>query len=147
MYSYLLLIHILGASIWTGGHLILALTVLPRALAAREPAILLAFESGFERLGMSALAIQVVTGTWMAYTMRPDIVAWFSLEDLTSRLITLKLALLLATGLTALDARFRVIPNLSVQTLPVMARRIVFVTVLAVGFVIVGVSFRGNLLP
>lgn len=146
MYSYVLLIHVLGATIWAGGHLVLVSTVLPRALASRDPAILLAFESGFERIGMPALLVQVVTGAWMAYALRPDVAGWFSLSDPTSRLIALKLALLAATVLTALDARFRIIPGLSAQTLPALARRIVLVTVLAVGFVAAGVSFRGGLL-
>ena len=146
MYSYVLLAHILGATIWTGGHLVLAGTVLPRALASRDPAVLLAFESGFERIGMPALLVQVFSGVWMAYTIRPDVGDWFTLADSTSRLITLKLGLLLATALTALDARFRIIPGLSAETMPAMARRVVLVTVLSVGFVIVGVSFRGGLL-
>jgi uncharacterized membrane protein len=146
MYSYVLLTHVLGATVWTGGHLVLASAVLPRALETRDPAILLAFESRFERVGMSALLVQVVTGAWMAYTIRPDVVGWFYLSDTTSRLITLKLALLLATVLTALDARFRIIPGLSARTLPAMARRVIAVTVLSVGFVIAGVSFRGGLL-
>jgi putative copper export protein len=95
---------------------------------------------------MPALLVQVVTGIWMAYTIRPDIVAWFSLADSTSRLIILKLGLLVATVLIALDARLRIIPRLSARTLPAMARRVVLVTVLSVGFVIAGVSFRGGLL-
>ncbi|HPA95904.1 MAG TPA: hypothetical protein PLT41_07520 [Thermoanaerobaculia bacterium] len=37
MYATILLLHILGATIWTGGHLVLAVTILPprpaRALA------------------------------------------------------------------------------------------------------------------
>lgn len=146
MYSYVLLTHVLAATIWTGGHLALASAVLPRALALRDPAILLAFESGFERIGMPALLIQVLTGTWMAHAMRPDVAAWFSLEDPVSRLIVLKLGLLLATVLVALDARLRIIPRLSPETLPALAWRIVLVTALSVGFVIAGVSFRGGLL-
>ena len=62
MYSLLLLLHILAATVWTGGHLVLALTVLPRALRARDPQILLQFESGYERVGMPALLLQVLTG-------------------------------------------------------------------------------------
>lgn len=146
MHSYVLLIHILGATIWTGGHLILTGAVLPRALASRDPAVLRDFESGFERIGMPALLAQVITGAWMAHELRPNFGDWFTLADPTSRLIALKLGLLLATGLTALEARFRVIPRLSAETLPAMARRIVLVTLLSVGFVVVGVSFRGGLL-
>lgn len=146
MYSYVLLTHVLAATIWTGGHLVLALTILPSALRLRDPQILLAFESSFERTGMTALLVQVVTGCWMAYTMKPDIAGWFSFSEFPSRLIMLKLGLLLATLVVAMDARYRVIPNLSAATLPMMARRVVLVTLLSVGFVIVGVSFRGGLL-
>ena len=33
MYHAVLLLHVLGATVWTGGHLVLALGVLPGALA------------------------------------------------------------------------------------------------------------------
>lgn len=146
MYSYVLLLHVLSATVWTGGHLVLAMAVLPRALAARDPEILLAFESGYERIGMPALLIQVVSGLWMAHTILPDIAAWFSVASSPPRLITFKLALLATTAVLAVDARFRIIPNLSAETLPVMARRIRLVTAVSVLFVVVGVSFRGGLL-
>lgn len=145
MYSYILLLHVIAATVWTGGHLVLATSVLPRALAARDPGILLEFEAGYERVGMPALLIQVLSGLWMAHAMLPDIAAWFSIAP-PAMLIAAKLALLAATVIAALDARFRIIPRLSVDTLPVMARRIRLVTVLSVLFVLVGVSFRGGLL-
>lgn len=145
MHSYVLLVHVLAATIWTGGHIVLATTALPRALKARDPRVLLGFESGFERIGMPALAVQVITGLWMAHDFRPNIGDWFSLSDPVSRLIMLKLAFLVATILTAIDARVRLIPRLSAETLPRLAYRIVLVTILSVGFVVVGVAFRGNL--
>ena len=122
----------------------LATTVLPRALAARDPRILLDFESGYERIGMPALVVQVASGLWLAHAMQPDIGAWFGFADAVSTLLTLKLSLLALTVIAALDARLRIIPNLSAATLPAMARRIVFVTTIAVGFVVVGLSFRGG---
>jgi putative copper export protein len=146
MFNYILLLHVLAATVWTGGHLILATTVLPRALAARDPDILLEFESAYERVGMPALLIQVVSGLWMAYAILPDLAAWFSFATPPANLITLKLALLATTVVAALDARFRLIPRLSAHTLPIMARRIALVTVVSVLFVLVGVSFRGGLL-
>lgn len=146
MYNYVLLLHVLAATVWTGGHLILATTVLPRALAARDPRILLQFESGYERIGMPALLIQIVSGLWMAYTILPDVAAWFFAATPPAKLIAIKLALLATTVLAALDARLRIIPRLSAETLPVMARRIRLVTVVSVFFVLTGVSFRGGLL-
>jgi putative copper export protein len=146
MFSYVLFAHVLAATVWTGGHLVLAFTVLPRALAAQDPKLLLDFEPGFERIGMPALFVQVASGLWMAHLLAPDFSTWMTASTPQGKFIVLKLTLLIVTVLTALDARFRVIPNLSVSTLPAMARRIVLVTMASVGFVLAGVSFRGGLL-
>jgi putative copper export protein len=146
MYSYILLLHVLAATVWTGGHLVLALTVLPRALAARNPGLLLEFESMYERVGMSALLVQVVSGLWMAHTLLPDVAAWFSFATPIATLIALKLTLLAITVVTAAEVRLRILPRLTAATLPAMARRIALVTAVSVLFVLVGVSFRGGLL-
>lgn len=146
MHSAILFLHVLGATVWTGGHLVLALSILLRALAARDPARVLAFEAGYERIGMSALAVQVATGAWMAMTLQPDPAAWFALATPQSKLILLKFALLLLTALVAIDTRLRIIPKLDARTLPRLAVRIIAVTVLSVLFVLAGVSFRGGLL-
>ncbi|MBX3691010.1 CopD family protein [Dokdonella sp.] len=146
MYTTILFLHILGATIWTGGHLVLAFSVLPAALKARDPARLLAFEKSYEGLGMSALAVQVLTGLWLAHTLQPSIADWFALASPQSKLILLKLGLLLLTAATAIDARLRIIPKLDARTLPKMAVRIALVTLFSVLFVAAGVSFRGGLL-
>lgn len=141
LYGLVLLLHVLAATVWTGGHLVLAATVLPRALRARDVSILLSFEQGYERIGMPALLLQVASGLWMAAQLRPP-AAWLALDDAPSRLIALKLALLAATVLTAIDARLRLIPRLSAATLPAMGRRIAVVTTLSVAFVAAGVGLR-----
>ena len=51
MYGLLLLLHILAATIWTGGHIVLSTIVLPRALRERSPEPLLQFERGYEKIG------------------------------------------------------------------------------------------------
>ncbi len=63
MFYTILALHVLGATIWTGGHLVLAFTVLPRALRARDPAILQDFEQGYERIGIPALLVQLPPGS------------------------------------------------------------------------------------
>jgi len=142
MHKYVLLLHVLSATVWTGGHLVLALAVLPRVLKERSTAELLRFESAYEKIGMPALAIQVLTGLWLAYSLVPDFGSWFVADNAVSQLILLKLILLLLTVLVAVDARLRIIPRLSADSLPAMARRIGAVTLLSVLFVVVGVSFR-----
>lgn len=146
MHNYVLLLHVLAATVWTGGHLVLASSALPRALRARDPRILLDFESGFERAGMTALLIQAVTGIWLAHALVPDWAAWTNWDIPASRLIGFKILLLVITAATAVDARLRIVPRLTAASLPAMARRVYVVTLASVLFVVVGVSFRGGLL-
>lgn len=142
MYGTLLLLHVLGATVWTGGHLVLALTVLPRALATRSIDELRRFEAGYEWVGIPALAVQVATGIWLAYQLVPDPGLWLSPADPVARLVALKLGLLTTTALLAADARLRIIPGLTPARLASLAWHIVPVTIVAVLFVVVGVAFR-----
>lgn len=142
MYALMIFLHVLGATVWTGGHLVLALTWLPRVLRERSPEQLLRFEQGYESIGMPALVLQIVTGLWMAYQMVPSVAQWLSPDTPVARAIALKLVLLLCTALIAAHARLRVIPRLSADTLPLMAWHVGAVTLLSVGFVAVGVSLR-----
>ena len=142
MYGVLLLLHILAATIWTGGHIVLCVVVLPKVLEERSPEALLSFESVYEKIGMPALIVQVLTGVILAYRMVPDIAQWFDVTNPVSHAIMAKLGLLALTVGFALDARLRVIPTLSDKTLTVMAWHIVPVTIFSILFVVVGVSFR-----
>ena len=142
MYGLLLLLYLLGATIWTGGHIVLAVVVLPRALRERSPRVLLDFESAYEKIGMPALIIQILTGLMLAYHLVPDLALWFDFDNPVSRVIMAKLGLLALTSCFATHARFRVIPTLSEETLKLMAWHIVPVTILSILFVFVGVSFR-----
>jgi putative copper export protein len=137
----LLTLHILGACVWAGGHLVLAITVLPSALARRNPRILRAFETPFEKIGIPALIVQVLTGIWLASQFVP-VGRWLAFgSDLEVRIGT-KLLLLGLTVALALHARLRLIPRLDTSNLGLLAAHILIVTALAVALVIVGVDFR-----
>ena len=144
MYTYILLAHILAATIWTGGHLILSTLILPKALRNKDPELLMEFENGFEKIGMPALFIQIATGLWLAYQLVPEVSSWFTFEDYTTTSIALKLIVLGITGAFALNARFRVVPKLTADTLVLFAWHIVPVTVLSVCFVILGVGIHAG---
>ncbi len=147
LFTIALILHVLGATVWTGGHLVLSLTVLPRALRQRDPEVLLQFEAGYERIGLPALFIQVITGLWLAHRLVPQVADWFSFETVTTTHVALKVLLLLLTLALAIHARLRLIPKLDERTLSTLAWHVVAVTVLAVLLVIVGVGFRtGGLL-
>ncbi|MGS3144839.1 CopD family protein [Aeromonas sanarellii] len=137
-----LLLHILAATIWTGGHIVLSVVVLPRVLRERSPARLLEFESVYEKIGMPALIIQVITGLYLAYRMLPDVSQWLDFSNPVAHPILLKLSLLALTLGFAMSARFRVIPHLSEKKLVTMAWHIIPVTIISILFVITGVSFR-----
>jgi len=142
MYGAMLLLHILAATIWTGGHLVLAIAILPRVLRERSPAKLLEFESAYERIGIPSLVVQVATGLWLAHRMVPELSRWLAFGDPVATLVGVKLLLLATTVAFALDARLRLIPRLSKQNLGALAWHIVPVTIVSVLFVVVGVSFR-----
>ncbi|NRP14117.1 MULTISPECIES: CopD family protein [unclassified Aliiroseovarius] len=142
MFYLVLVVHLLGAAVWTGGHIVLATTVLPRALKARDPGILLRFEQGYERVGMPALLAQVASGLWLAHAFVPDIGDWLRFSDPASTGIGVKLVLLAITAGFAVNARFRVIPTLSPDTLPLMGWHIRAVTTLSVLFVLTGAFLR-----
>ena len=141
-YRLLVVLHLLGATVWVGGHLVLSLSVLPRALRARDPGIIREFESGFERLGIPALLVQIVTGLWLAYHWAPDVAGWFSPSTPQTRLVLLKLVLLAATVALAVHARLRIVPQLDVATLRFLAYHVVAVTLLGVALLVVGVAIR-----
>ena len=142
MYGTLLALHLIAATIWTGGHIVLSVVILPRVLKQSAPQSLIDFESGFEKIGMPALMVQIITGLMLAYRLLPDVSLWFDGTNPAAHGILAKLGLLALTLLLALDARFRVVPKLSSANLVDMALHIVAVTVISVLFVLVGVSFR-----
>lgn len=141
-YNIALTFHVLAATIWTGGHIVLATVVLPTVLKRRSSEDLLRFEAAYERIGIPALLVQVVSGIWLANRLLPGFTGWFEFANPQARLILFKLGLLALTAAFAADARLRIIPRLSDQSLGALAWHIIPVTIISVLFVVVGVAFR-----
>ncbi len=139
--KWLILLHVLGATIWAGGHLILSIGFLPKALKEKNIRIILDFEKQYERVGIPALLLQVITGFWMA-TIYVPFDDWFSLATPHHAYLWIKIVLLLSTIGFAIHARLFIVPNLTVEKLPSLAFHIIVATVLAVSFMITGLSFR-----
>ncbi|MDO4224468.1 MAG: copper resistance protein CopD [Bergeyella zoohelcum] len=138
----LLVLHLLGAAIWVGGHLVLAIGILPEVLRKKDPQILLRFEKKYEPIGMPALLVMVITGVLMAYKYGQGISTWFHFSNPLETVISLKLSLLITTILFAMSAQFLVIPKLSPKTLPLMAFHIISVTTIGVLMLILGSFVR-----
>ena len=142
MHEALLFIHVVAASIWVGGHLVLAIGLLPQALSKRDPEIILGFERIYERIGLPAMAVQIATGLWLAYRWLPDFATWVDWDIPVARAICLKLACLAATIGLAAHARLFIIPRLDAARLPLLGMHIIAVTALALAFVWLGIAFR-----
>lgn len=136
----IIFIHLLAAMVWTGGHLILALGFLPKALRYNDFDLIVQFEQRYERIGIPSLLILVITGVYMATVYSPS---FFELDmtDHYTRHIALKLLLLLITVALAIHAQFFLIPQRKLRPL---AWHIIGVTIIAVLFVLVGFSARSG---
>jgi len=142
MFKFLVLLHTLSATIWTGGHLILAVMVLPKALRKKDPDLIESFEENFETLGLISLGVQVITGLGLTWIYFPHFHGLWELDSFLSRYILIKLGLLLLTLILAIHARFFIIPNLSKETMNSLAWHIVAITTLGILFVVFGVGIR-----
>lgn len=136
----LLFFHLLGASVWIGGHLVLALGILPGALRRGDVQAIRGFEQVYERIGLPALALQVVTGLWLASLWLPPAL-WLGASP-QAGLIQAKLGLLALTAALGVHARLALIPRLTPERLPALGLHIALITLSALGFAWVGAGFR-----
>ncbi|HHI81041.1 MAG TPA: copper resistance protein CopD [Planctomycetes bacterium] len=139
----LLVLHLIGATLWVGGHLILALGILPQALREGSAKRILDFEARFKLLGHSALVIQILTGIEMARRMQPKMGEWFSFGSSLDRTIFAKLVLLGLTLVLAVHMKKRVLPGAGDDPRK-LAMHVRVVTVLALGLLVLGASFKGG---
>lgn len=143
LHHLILILHLLCASIWVGGHLFIAIRILPEALLHKNYSDLLKFEKAYEPVGMPALLILVITGLWMAGKYVP-LQYWFSFSSPVEKVISIKLLLLLTTLLLALSAQTRVLPTLKAgkNKLRLMAFHIIAVTITGVAMLVLGSFIR-----
>ena len=142
VFPLLVIVHALAATVWTGGHLVLDLGVLPGGLRDRSAAVIRSFEESFEPLGLTALAIQVITGLGMGWIYLPGFDGLLNPANPIGMLVGVKLLLLAATAALAIHARLRLIPHLSDDNLTGLAWHIRGITALAIAFVVVGGLIR-----
>ncbi|MFL0733559.1 MAG: CopD family protein [Prochlorococcus sp.] len=138
----LITFHVLAATVWTGGHLILSLRVLPKAIKEQSAKQISDFEKIFEPLALPALAVQAITGLWMTWIYLPGGNGLFSFETPITALITTKLLLFAITIALAVHARLRLIPKLTNENIIGLAWHIRSITTVSVGLVVIGSGIR-----
>ena len=140
-----LVLHLIAATIWVGGHLVLAIGYLPKALKHKDFSYIGNFEKTYEPIGMPSLAVLIITGILMAYDYNAGFSSWFSFATPIERVVSLKLTFLLTTVCFAISAQTRVLPKLrkgQLNKLPEMAVHIICVTLIGVLMVILGSLVR-----
>lgn len=141
-HQLLLILHLMAATIWVGGHLFLTIRYLPKALKEKDVTIIKNFEEKFEPVGIPALLLLVLTGILMAYDYGVTFSNWFSFSNAIERVVSIKLLLLLFTLSLAVHARFFIIPKLDQTRLNEMAFHIVLVTLIGVAMLVLGTFVR-----
>lgn len=140
LHKWLVILHVLGATIWVGGHLILSVRLLPESLRKKDPDTIKAFEQKYEPIGIPSLVLQVITGVWMAlHSYNSNLIGFANGIDTA---ISVKLILLLTIVLLAIHARFFILPKLSAGNLVLLAGYIIMVTLISVVLLYLGVSIR-----
>ena len=145
MHHIYLIIHLIAATIWVGGHLVLAFGFLPKALKNNDFSYIDRFEKTYEPIGMPSLVLLVITGILMAYDFGQGVSKWFSFSNPIETVISLKLLGLLISVCFAISAQTRVLPQLkkgNIKKLPEMAVHIICVTIIGVLLLIFGSFVR-----
>ncbi len=142
IYGSLIVLHLLGACVWLGGHVVLAWLVLPQAERLRDSFAVYRIESVYSCVGIPALLLEVATGLVLAYLHLPDLGAWFVFDSPMGRLIGMKLVLLLITLALGIDMRFRLLPKIESAGIGVLRWHVSLITIVSGLMVFVGASFR-----
>lgn len=131
-----------AATIWVGGHVILSIGFLPKALKQKNPEIITAFEKSYEKIGLPALLLLVISGVMLAYQYNVTIGSWFAFKNSIEKVISTKLLLLFCTLGLAVHARLFIIPKLNVKSLNFMALHIIVITLIGITMMILGTFVR-----
>lgn len=141
-HQIILIIHLLAASIWVGGHLFLILRILPATLQQKDISILSDYRLKFGKIGMPSLLILVVTGILLAYDYNVPISDWFSFSNPIEKIISIKLLLLFTSLSLAVHAQKVVFPKLTSNRMLPAIVEIIIVTLIAVSMLILGSLVR-----
>lgn len=142
IYGALVVLHLLAACVWLGGHVVLAYLVSPNALDGRNPDTVYRIQSLYDKIGMPSLVLQVLTGFVLAYLHTPDLAAWVAFESPMGRLIALKLVLQLVVLGLALDLRIRLFARVGSAGLGSLRLHVFVISFVSAALVFLGASFR-----
>lgn len=141
----LVILHILGASIWIGGFLLYALKIIPAAKKENNAGIIKDFEKRYHVLAMIALTIQLLTGFRLGMIYTGGMGASFSLDTTASVLYVAKLALIFLSMFLIIFLRKAVLPKVTDENMSKLSSLVWVMTIIALVMLYLGTSFRFGL--
>ncbi len=141
-HQIILILHLLAATVWVGGHLFLSIRYLPEALKKKEASILVNFKNKFEPVGLPSLVILLVTGILMAYHYDVTFSEWFSFSNGIEKVVSTKLLLLFISIGMAINAQLFVFPKVKSDNLRPVAFQIITITMIGVAMLVLGSLVR-----
>lgn len=142
MHQIVLIIHLLAATVWVGGHLILLLIYVPKARKTNSLDGISFFRKNFEILGMPSLILLLLTGVLLAYDYEVSIDKWFQFKGGIERIVSLKLLLFITTITLAISATKFIFPRLKKEPKLILYVFILLVTSIAVTMLVLGSLVR-----
>lgn len=136
-----IVLHVLAATVWTGGHLALVFMFLIPAIKKNNLEEVMNFEQKYEPVGMPALLILVITGLYQSYVFIPNFSKWFDFSNHYSSHFSAKIIMILIIVSLALDMKLRVMKQKNINIFS-FSWHVFVVTILSVLLVITGLSFR-----
>jgi putative copper export protein len=141
-HQIVLIIHLLAATVWVGGHLILLLIYVPKAKKSNSLDGISFFRKNFENIGIPALILLLITGVLLAYDYDVSIDKWFQFKGGIERIVSIKLLLFISTLILAISATKFIFPRLKNQPKPILYVFIILVTSIAVIMLVLGSLIR-----
>jgi len=134
----LVFLHIIAATIWAGGYIILTITILPKSIRQKSTDLIHNFNKSFHTLSMIALGFQVITGFRLATLLLP-MSKWAEFGNPVALGINTKFFLLILTIIAIIIEKVYLKKSKGIRLIAVL---IVFITIISLIFIYTGISIR-----
>lgn len=141
----LIVIHVFSAAVWTGGLLFISLGILPGAWRHHDASRLDAVLKPFNRIGHAAIFLQILTGFRLAMIHAP-VSSWFTGTTPSLKLITIKFILLGFTLVLIILEHLVIRKQQESERMKLLGWNTLALTIIAILFVLTGLSFRFGIL-
>ena len=142
LYKLLVILHILGAAVLVGTNLVVMLSVIPKAKKANDVGVIRGYLGGVGQMGVHALAVQLITGLWLASPQFKGISAAFQMKEVFATHVVAKVVIMIVITVLIIVLRRKIAPNLTMENLGGFTMTVGLVTLLGIAMVALGVGLR-----